>query len=89
MSVSFHLSTLFVAVYSLNKVNDPTGSLETTQEIYDQTLDHFNAYNQATFKQRWFWNDTYWSGASKLGPFIFQAGGEGQNNGGLVLFILT
>ena len=83
----FILSVIINIIFARNTPKDVYGNLEVTQVIYDQTLDHFNAYNQATFKQRWFYNDTFWTGPDNLGPIIFQAGGEGQNDGYLYGFI--
>ena len=88
MSPSTWISVfLLVVTTARNSPNDHYGTMEATQVIYDQTLDHFNAYSQATFKQRWFYNDSYWTGPDKLGPIIFQAGGEGQNDGYLYGFL--
>ena len=48
---------------------------------FDQLIDHFNAYNSNyTFKQRYFINDTFWD-SSNNGPYLFIAGGEGENDG--------
>ena len=61
---------------------DSKQNVGMTQKYFKQTVDHFNAYNTpTTFNQRWFYDTTYWNGAHNNGPFLFQAGGEGQNNG--------
>ena len=57
------------------------GTLTSTEQSYIQTFDHFDKDNHATFKQRWFFNDSFWSGPSRLAPIIFQCGGEGRNEG--------
>ena len=68
------IAITITCIYGLKSTKPSSiGTMKTTQEIYDQTLDHFNAYNQATFKQRWFYNDTYRYGADK--SFIFEVGG--------------
>ena len=54
-------------------------------KLFDQKLDHLNGYNaDETFKQRWYYNDTFWSGNESLGPFIYQLGGEWTNAGDVV-----
>ena len=56
--------------------------MDVIEKSYDQKLDHFNAYNaDKTFKQRWWYNHTYWSGSDDLGPIIYQVGGEWTNYG--------
>ena len=57
-------------------------------QLYDQKLGHFNAYNaDKTFKQRWCYNDEYWTGSNKQGPLLFVVGGEGGNNCGFYGFV--
>ncbi len=77
--MSFSLISLLASVvsvaHSINAPKDVYGTMKATQEVYDQTLDHFNAYNSDTFQQRWFYNDSLWSGPDNMGPIIFQAGG--------------
>ena len=73
---------------SLNHVSHSCSPWTTIGKLYDQTVDHFNAYNSdAIFKQRWYYNDTYWSGSDNLGPIIYQIGGEGANGGGVYGFV--
>eukprot|EP01083_Nonionella_stella_P216167 777378_1 len=66
-------------------------SLHASQpQLFDQTLDHFNiyAYNAGTtFKQRWCYNDQYWSGVENQGPLLYIVGGEGPNGCGFYGFV--
>eukprot|EP01084_Bolivina_argentea_P193705 332302_1 len=78
---------LFVLVLNIGLV-EYVLSMNTIGKLYDQRVDHFNAYNaDKTFKQRWYYNDTYWSGSNNLGPIIYQIGGEGANGGGVYGFV--
>eukprot|EP01103_Thecamoeba_quadrilineata_P010216 TRINITY_DN2135_c0_g3_i1.p1 TRINITY_DN2135_c0_g3~~TRINITY_DN2135_c0_g3_i1.p1 ORF type:complete len:502 (-),score=81.08 TRINITY_DN2135_c0_g3_i1:13-1497(-) len=52
-------------------------------QFFDQVLDHFDHQNSQTWKQRYFVNDTFWSGPT--GPIFFQIGGEGAINAGYVV----
>ena len=54
-------------------------NLETDKfaKTFDQDLDHFNRQIGVTFKQRYFLNDTFWSGASSGAPVFLCVGGEG------------
>ena len=62
-------------------------SMGAISKLYDQRLDHFNAYNaEQTFKQRWYYNDSFWSGPSNLGPIIYQIGGEWTNYGNQTIY---
>eukprot|EP01083_Nonionella_stella_P160944 526608_1 len=64
-----------------------TFSMGVIEKSFDQRLDHFNAYNaDKTFKQRWYYNDTFWSGVSGLGPIIYQVGGESTNDGNNTIY---
>jgi len=42
-----------------------------------QDLDHFNRQVSVTFKQRYFLNDTFWTGSSSGAPVFLCVGGEG------------
>ena len=42
-----------------------------------QDLDHFNRQISVTFKQRYFLNDTFWTGSSSGAPVFLCVGGEG------------
>jgi serine protease 16 len=44
---------------------------------WDAPVDHFDGQNTATFKQRYFVNDTYWLQGDKKGPVFICVGGEG------------
>lgn len=44
---------------------------------FNQTLDHFNAYGQQTFAQRYLLNSTFWGGAAERAPLFFFTGAEG------------
>jgi hypothetical protein len=52
------------------------GASTDGEYFFEQTLDHFNRENNATFKQRYFVNETYWSKYSNA-PVFFCVGGEG------------
>jgi hypothetical protein len=45
-------------------------------KTFEQSLDHFDRQNHVTFKQRYFLNDTFWSGSASA-PVFLCVGGEG------------
>jgi hypothetical protein len=60
-------------------------------QYFDQKIDHFDPTNTKTFKQLFFVNDTFWTGAAKGGPVFIMLGGEGPVSPAYVLdhFVLT
>jgi hypothetical protein len=46
-------------------------------KAFDQRVDHFNPQNLATFKQRYFINDTFFAGVESGAPVFLCVGGEG------------
>lgn len=44
---------------------------------YNQILDHFNAFEQGTFSQRFLLNSSFWAGAAARAPLFFFTGAEG------------
>eukprot|EP01084_Bolivina_argentea_P039888 73703_1 len=75
----------FIIVLMIN-IHD-TVCMGSISKWYNQTLDHFNAYNtEEKFLQRWYYNDTYWSGSDNLGPIIYQLGGEWTNYGNETIY---
>ena len=75
--------------FDFNGLYDSNAAKASNPQLFDQRLDHFNAYNaDKTFKQRWCYNDEYWSGSDKQGPFLYVVGGEGANNCGFYGFVV-
>ena len=94
--MSYSLSTIALilsivnARFDFNQIysTDLQFSKASKPQLYDQKLDHFNAYNaDKTFKQRWCYNDEYWTGSNEQGPLLFVVGGEGGNNCGFYGFV--
>jgi len=54
------------------------------EQYFTQRLDHFNAQDRRTWKQRYFVNSTFWDGT---GPIFLQIGGEGAISAGYVVFL--
>jgi len=47
---------------------------------YQQKLDHYNHQDDRRWTQRYWIEDSYWSGAAAGGPIFLQLGGEGPEN---------
>jgi hypothetical protein len=62
-----------------NVINQPE------PQWYDQRVDHFDPTNMNTFKQLYYVNDTFWSGAATGAPIFIVLGGEGPVSPAYVL----
>jgi esterase/lipase superfamily enzyme len=51
---------------------------------YSQRLDHYNHQDDRTWTQRYWIEDSFWSGAAAGGPIFLQLGGEGPENSRIV-----
>lgn len=68
-----------VSLFSNRLINIPDTSSSSAlpqPHYFVQTLDHFNAHNAGTWKQRYFVNDTFWTNPYD-GPVFFMIEGEG------------
>jgi hypothetical protein len=51
---------------------------------YEQVLDHYNHQDDRTWTQRYWVEESYWSGAAAGGPIFLQLGGEGPESSRMV-----
>lgn len=83
LSVSYSLPTPLrqgQRLYNGKKLESQTTlttSPEDRSKFFTQTLDHFNRQDGRTFQQRYFVNDTFWTGADSNAPVFMCVGGEG------------
>lgn len=76
-----HLETL----HTVQKQKEATGYKYPPEQWFVQELDHFNAQDQRTWKQRYFVNDSFYQPG---GPIFFQVGGEGAISPGYVVDLM-